>query len=542
MNRREIRMLAMKDGIRLETVIILPDSKKGSIPILLTRTPYPHMREYQEQMAQEFCSRRIGYVYQLCRGTGESEGEWVPNENERQDGIDTLRWLNDQPWCESIGIHGSSYMALTCWVVADCLPEKVVGMFVSHYGVDRHYSAYEAGMFRHDILTGWALMNCGIPFQDIKKEMYLQAALHRPHFEADKEVWGIPLSWYREWISKPDATDPYWMEGFWGQLRQIPSRVRIPVYIIAGWFDHHLKGTLLSYELLNDDVKKLSSCRVGGWNHSFEPSVGGYQQQNASLSIIQEMLAWFLPLFQGKTPLAASSVYCIGEDKWYEANVAEMELQGFQSQQVTYYLTSNKEGGERQLNRDLKGSENTLQYEYDPDNPVYSIGGETLFVSEAIRGCQLQPKIEDRSDVLSFVSEALSEPLRIVGKIRLNLVVSSSAKDTCFTVKIMDVFPDGRTYNIRNGITTLGYRNGSGSRIPYIPDTQVEIFIDCLPISWYLEPGHSIRVDISSSNFPEYSIHTNKEGIWSTISDTEVAKQRIITNHEKVSLVLSIQN
>ena len=157
-----------------------------------------------------------------------------------------------------------------------------------------------------------------------------------------------------------------------------------------------------------------------------------------------------------------------------------------------------------------------------------SVGGETLFTSVSKRGSQPQPEIGYRDDVISFLSDPLTEDLTIAGKISADLYVSTDVDDTCFTYKVSEVAPDGTTYNIRSGITTLAYRNDSlGDRQSYTPNDLVEITIETLPITWNVKAGNSIRVDITSSNFPEYSIHSNYAGIWSEQTQTRVADQTI---------------
>ena len=159
---------------------------------------------------------------------------------------------------------------------------------------------------------------------------------------------------------------------------------------------------------------------------------------------------------------------------------------------------------------------------------MLSVGGETLFNSGSRRGSQLQPEVGYRDDVISFVSEPLSEPLLMAGKVKVVLNVSSDCDDTAFSYKISEVFADGNTYNIRTGISTLGFRNRPlGDRQTYTPGEVVELTIEALPIMWQLQPGSRIRVDISSSDFPQFSVHSNYAGVWSEQTRTRVAKQTL---------------
>ena len=186
--RREELMLPMQDGVRLYTEIFKPEGL-AQFPVLIQRSCYPNQQPLYEINGAELTRRGYGYVIQTCRGTGKSEGHWEPNVNERPDGRDTLQWLNDQPWAESIGYFGASYLALTGWAIADIVPPKVKGMMLTVYGTDRFKSAYEKGLFRHDVLTGWAMQNAGHPVT----ADYLESCRFRPHDKVDEALWGGKL-------------------------------------------------------------------------------------------------------------------------------------------------------------------------------------------------------------------------------------------------------------------------------------------------------------------------------------------------------------
>ena len=169
-----------------------------------------------------------------------------------------------------------------------------------------------------------------------------------------------------------------------------------------------------------------------------------------------------------------------------------------------------------------------LQFTYEPQNPVMSVGGETLFTSENIRGSRMQPDMGYRNDVISFISKPLTEDMTIDGKIKAVVYMSTDVDDTALTFKVSEVFPDGSAYNIRSGITTLAYRNNRlGARQKYTPGEIVELNIETLPILWQVKKGHRIRIDVTSSNFPEYSIHSNYAGIWSKQTRTRAAHQTL---------------
>ncbi|MCF0168777.1 MAG: CocE/NonD family hydrolase, partial [Bacteroidales bacterium] len=272
------------DGCRLVTEIYLPKGE-GPWPIVVTRTPYVRHTECvdDQPLAREYARRGMGYIRQRCRGTDGSEGTYEPNIYEREDGLALLNWLDAQPWCKNIGLTGMSYGALVCWIVADAVPEKVKGIHMHHYGVDRHLSAYCSGLFRQDILTSWAIENAkepiNKPVQDPIEPFY-DKLRYRPQASMAVDMLGCEMPWYRDWITHTDYTDPYWHEGVWETLRNIPEKIKIPVTIVAGFFDHHMEGTVLGYELLSDEIKAKSRLIVGSWNHYYQTTPTAHNPKN----------------------------------------------------------------------------------------------------------------------------------------------------------------------------------------------------------------------------------------------------------------------
>lgn len=156
-----------------------------------------------------------------------------------------------------------------------------------------------------------------------------------------------------------------------------------------------------------------------------------------------------------------------------------------------------------------------------------SHGGEALLRTREEVGSLLQEPVVARQDVISFVSEPLRAPLTVSGQIRLQLTVASDADDTAFMFKVMEVLPDGRSYNIRTGVTSLGYRNGSPHRVSYTPNTAVALLIDSWDISYQFQAGSRIRLDIYSSDFPQYAVHSNFAGEWAKQAEIKPAEQTI---------------
>lgn len=507
-------MLGVSDGVKLRTMIWRPRIP-GALPVILQRSCYPHSEEILKIDGQELARRGFCFILQWCRGTGGSEGEWVPNDYERRDGLDTLQWLEEQSFAGAVGYWGNSYLAYTGWCMADAVPAKVKSMYLGVYGTDRYTSAYQDGLFRQDILTAWAMGNAG---KEIQAD-YLESCKYRPHINVDEALWGIRLPWYRDWIKNTDRNDAYWQQGLWQQLKEIPGKIKIPVFIREGWYDHHLGSALVSYQDLA--VKSVSRLQIGPWNHGFQCAV---EEKNIDLpdDSVQSPLDWFeQTLVKKEIPHGEVTRYVVGGGRWKRTK----SLQETGKNRLRFYLSQAQEG--RKLTVDRQTQEAVCSYTYDPANPVPSFGAESLFATVEAVGSKIQPPPDYRADVRSFVSLPLDQPIVIDGCMSVQLSVSSDAADTAFTAKIMEVLPDGRAINIRGGIATLAYRGKSGTRGTYTPGEIVDVTISLWDIAWQTEPGSCIRLDISSSDFPQYAVHSNYSGIWSEITNTKIAKQQI---------------
>lgn len=531
------------EGFKLFTRVYLPKGD-GPWPVVMTRTPYAFGKTTGDNMllGQAYAKRGLGYVVQYCRGKGGSEGFYRPNEFEREDGLALVNWLANQLWCKSIGAFGASYVAFTVWIISDELPEKVKGLYVHHYGVDRHISLYKNGLFRQDIMTGWSIDNASEkitkPYRN-KEAPYYNEYKYMPQVEMDVDLLGAELPWYRDWITNTNYNDLYWNQGYWTQLKSNPAKIEVPVTVVAGLYDHHLEGTLLGYERLNEGVKKQSRLILGSWNHSYQITPTQYTHANArNIDPNIDQFEWLYSVVaKGIIPKGDVNVYFIEEDKWETFDNWPIRNDGAE----TYYFTKQKDASNPkayELAKKVPGKSDEIKYLYDPENPVISNGGETLFTSYKKRGSQLQKEIGYRDDVINFLTPTLTKDLVLAGKISVVLNVSSDADDTCFGYKVSEVMPDGSTYNIRSGITTLAYRNNPlGDRQTYTPNKIVEIKIETLPITWNVKAVNKIRIDITSSNFPEYSIHSNYAGAWSLQAKTRVANQIISLGGEYNSSV-----
>ncbi len=518
----ELVLLPMRDGIKLKTTIYRPCNAPGvkqdkPMPVILERSCYPNNEQFSRIHGENLAKRGYIFVSQYCRGTGGSEGVWEPNVNERADGLDTVNWLNEQDWVESIGYWGNSYLALTGWAIADKVPDKVRGMCLTHYGTDRFTSAYEKGMFRQDVLTSWAKENAGFKVN----ADYIESCKFMPHFEVDEKLWGKKIPWYREWIVNTHREDAYWQQGWWKELYDIPAKVTVPLYIRSGWYDHHHGSSMITWNNLSKETKKYSWLDIGGWNHGFMPCLKDCDTEHMGGSEVHAILEWFdVVLKQKKIPKPRYRTYEIGADKW-------IEQENWPVEDVTwkkFYLQNDKMKGQvGKLDTIEQEVIESATYLYEPENPVISHGSESLLKNIMSNGSLDQPEPGYRQDVLSFISKPLSEPLCICGKMKVQLYVSSDCDDTAFTAKVMEVRKNGKAYNIRSSITSICHDIGQ----EYQPGSVVEVTIQMWDIVYQVKEGSRLRIDISSSDFPQYHIHSNYAGIWSKQEKIRNANQTI---------------
>lgn len=519
-------MIDVSDNIRLRTVCWFPKNK-SNLSVVVTRTCYPQQENELDIHAMEYAKRGYGFVVQWCRGINGSQGEWSPNIYERQDGLVLMNWLSENPFIKNIGYWGNSYLASAGWCMADAVPSKVKSMYLGVYGTDRYTSVYKDGLLRQDIFTAWAMDNAGVPV----KADYMDSCRFRPQSEVDEKMWNIHLDWYRDWITNTDRDSVYWSkEGFWKMISQIPEKIQIPIFIREGWYDHHLGSAMISWNSLSKQSKKYSKLQIGPWRHNYDIKMDHQRLKNAlNDDSVQSPLNWFEETLKNdKLPKQESQLYIIGADRWISTT---KDMADGEQKKTLYFSGNTRINGAYNLSEQLEKAA-SLNYLYNPKNPVFSHGTESCFKTVMEIGSLYQPKCGYRDDVISFVSDIFEKTVTIMGNIDVKLFVSSNAEDTSFTAKIMEVFEDESAVNIRGTITTLAYRNDSAFRKDYIPGNIEEIHLTMWPVAWQIQQNSRLRVDISSSDFPQYALHSNYAGIWSVQKKTKIARQVIYTGKE----------
>lgn len=548
--RHEDVRVAMRDGAKLMTRVFYP-AGKGPWPAILVRNPYSPVNSTAHMRVPFPIFAKYGYVvvYQQARGTFDSEGELVPFESDREDGLDTLAWLAKQPWQDgNIGTFGGSYLSHVQWCMADRFPPEVKTMYFSIYGGDPYELFYENGMFKQGTWTSWALWMMDPEFDHDappaeKYERLMKAIAELPQSEMDRRLHGREYAWYRDWITNPSPGAPYWNTGFWGEFKDVAGRIDIPVMIQSGWFDIFLASAIKSYNRLPESTRRQSRFVIGPWHHG-NATGGDLDYPNANplgTMLLKDALAWFGHHLQGEPyphPKGVVETYVIGEGTWrtWEGWIKPAGVR-------KYYLERSEglpyKGGSLSGEPPKERQETT--YAYDPNDPVPSKGGNLLYNYTDPDGppeCSvLQAAPGARSDVLTFVSAPLRSELLIAGSVGVRLTVSSDAADTSFTAKLIEVREDGGAYNIQDGIMALAYRGDAGQPADYRPGEPATIHLRLTATTWKIGRGSRIRLDVSSSNYPAYHAHPNVAGIWSLQDRRTVANQTLYTGGDVPSVI-----
>ncbi|WP_246096057.1 CocE/NonD family hydrolase [Paenibacillus sinopodophylli] len=529
-------LVEMSDDVKLKTRVFFPKGD-GPWPVILMRNPYFGVKALSEFQLPWFTKYGYVGVYQQVRGTLDSEGEWLPFENERRDGLDTVNWIVKQSWMNgNIGTFGGSYLGHVQWSIADQVPPEVKTMYFSIYGGEPYDLFYMNGMFKQDLWTKWAVEMRPGGNDNLTPVEKSEEAMHvNPHIEMDQQLFGQELPWYRNWITNPGPGSAYWNTGFWSEFKEVAGKVNIPILFQGGWFDFFLKSGINSFQNLPEKTRKESRFIIGPWHHANMPA-GELDYPNESvlgMFQIKSALEWFDHHLKGNSyphRKGVAETYVIGEGVWKNW---EDWIQPTGTRKL-FLKASNKTNSQIGIldNQNSEQSE-SISYKYDPNAPVPSKGGANIYANPADPNgaasvCSVvQDEPATRKDVITFISAPLEEDLRIAGSIKVRLSVSSDAEDTAFTAKVMEIFPDGKAYNIQDSISTLAYRNGALQPLDYCPGELVEVDLELLSTTWTVKRGSRIRLDVSSSNFPAFHVHPNVSGIWSLQQEKKIAEQTL---------------
>lgn len=506
-------MVPMRDGIRLSTDIYRPEAE-GPFPALITRDPYGNGSDSSSVATSRwFASHGYVVLHQDVRGRYDSEGSWYPYLNEITDGYDIQQWAGTQPWSNGkVGMFGASYLAAVQWLSARLRNPylKTIAPAVTpfNYYDDVAYVGHALSLASR---MGWAIGIGGRTGQDVPAD-WTDKLRALPLMTLDR-VFGMNLPHWQDWIRHP-SYDPYWQ--VLNSEAYIPE-MDVGVLTIGGWHDIFLKGTLASYTGMVKKARTPTARRgqkliLGPWPHGYNVRKTGDIDYGPDAVIdvralrLRWMDYWLKGLNNGILDEPPVRIFVMGDNRWRD----EQEWPLARTQYTRYYFHSQGKAstldGDGTLNLQPPRQEPSDTYVYDPNDPVPTRGGNNMTITP---GAFDQREVERRADVLVFTSAPLAADLEVTGPLAVTLYAASSATDTDFTAKLVDVYPDGRTYNVADGIIRARYRESSTDPTLIEPGKVYPYTIDLWATSTVFKQGHRIRVDISSSNFPRFDRNPN---------------------------------
>ncbi len=549
----------MRDGVLLATDVYRP-AGPGPFPVVMMRLPYNKEQPVLLFLAGDILRvAQAGYavVVQDCRGTWASGGEFSPYFQEAEDGADAIAWAAAQPWSTGeVGMMGASYYGATQWLAAIEAPPalKAIAPFIT---TDQYYEkwTYQGGAFQLGFMLQWASATFGVA-EAVRRLLHgtgdatgVFTAIGAADAVA-ANYWHLPLCelpavanltpYVKDWLAHPDYDD-YWRAA---APCEHYEKITTPALNFGGWYDLFLGGTLANYAAMKDRTPQ--KLVIGPWVHGYNGGV--YPARNFGLmahdgvaDVTAMQIRWFDHFLKGEANGVLDEppvkIFVMGPDVWREE--ADWPLPDTDWQQ--WYLHSAGSAGTKAedgvLSPRAPGQEVPDSYLYDPRDPVPTVGGASflpgLFIA-ANAGPRDQREVEQRADVLCYTSAVLERDLEVTGPVRLVLYVSSSALDTDFTGKLVDVHPDGTALILTDGILRARYRESLSAPQLMTPGEVYRIEIDLVATANVFAAGHRIRLEVASANFPRFDRNTNTGGVIATETEADFVRATNTVWHDEL--------
>lgn len=541
----------MRDGVVLRANVYRPGGP-GPFPVLLSRTPYgkdlPNVGATLD--IPQATKRGFVVVVQDTRGRFNSEGDWYPMINEAEDGADTVAWASALPGSNGqVAMYGASYFGFTQWAAAAQKPPalRAIAPFIT-WSDPFDGTLFRGGALEFGLLASW---NMQVDLNMVMRRhagdrMALATAVKNLVADYDNLSDGFTELPLREFppmlrnevgaaflntVARPLDREDRLAAGI--AVHTWHDRVDVPSFNIGGWHDIFLAGTIANYQaarangqparlLIGPWLHGPASNPIGEMNYGFG-STAGFLDLRTDLSTLQ--LEWFGRVLRDEPETGDPvQIFVMGTNTWR----TEAEWPLARARSVPYYLQA--DGG---LAEDIPTTAPD-EYDYDPTDPTPTVGGATLMSPDFPSGPRDQRRIESRPDVLTYTTAELTDDLEVTGPISVRLWASTSAPDTDFVARLCDVFPDGRSINITDGIIRGQHQTGA----PLEPGRPYEFVIDLWATSNVFRAGHRIRLHIASSSFPRWDRNPNTGRPLGVDTELRVAHQRIWHDAERPSRVL----
>jgi uncharacterized protein len=559
----------MRDGTILRSDVYRPRTS-DTVPVILARTQYGktdmQVQPSRYQTPEWFASHCYLVIVQDIRGQGRSEGTFTEFAHDQQDGYDSVEWAAGLPGSNGkVGMYGSSYVGATQWLAAVTTPPHLVTIIPANTASDYYDGwTYEGGEFRLAFVEPWAIetiaTTAAMNRHDDAAVGQLQAAASDVtrwlNFRPFKDLPPLqPASpsvapWYFDWI-RHSMRDDYWKQ--WS-IRDRYSSVKVPVLDIEGWYDAFLDGGIENFAGMvagggSSQARDNQRLVIGPWDHIDWGRPGSTPTPmlkatgaGANSPINELMLAWYDHFLKGANNDVSGKprvdYFLMGADIWKSANAWPLP----QTRWTTYYLSGSGAqtalGHAGMLTAVAPAADQPDTYTYDPDYPVPSLGGHSCCSAQAgPQGPYDQTPVEQRSDVLVYTTDPLTGDTEVTGPTTVDLWAQSSAPDTDFTAKLDVVKPDGEVINLNNGIIRTSFRDSLSAPLPATPDQPYDYRIHIWPTSFQFRRGDRIRIEISSSDYPQFAPNPNTGEPFGQDAASQPATQTILHDAAHLSKV-----
>ncbi len=505
-NKTEV-MVPVGDSIKLATDIFVP-KRAGKFPAVLVRTPYN--KDAEQWMGKAFNIFGIAVVLQDVRGKYKSNGEFYPFINERADGLKTLQWIREQPWSDGkIAGWGGSYVGYTQWAISDSL--DFLSLLLT--GANLYDFTYPDSLFSLQTALVWGVQNASPGLNVLKEDEIKARAMILPVSSADDSTLK-DVNFINDWISH-EKYDDYWRK------LNFRGKTTAPVISIAGWYDIFLKAQIADFQAIDKINENTNRLIIGPFAHGSlgEPNeFGGLKKTGKP----QKIFLYVKNHLKGNRNKLKSPF----TDKKY--NLFIMELNEYvgsdvwppaETSTIPYYI-----GPSGYLSTSMHNEDGFLQYEYSPADPYPGHGGTTLGTGV---GPARQNENISRKDQLSFELKIDHNPLVLLGPVSATLWLSSSVSNTNFFVELQDQFPDGKIINIQEGGAKVSFNNADPKKY------EVSVWAT----GYQLNPGHKLRVIITSSWFPRFNRSLNYDEPATTAVKMQNAMQKVYYGEQMPSAV-----
>lgn len=522
--------MPMPDNTGLFTMLAAPVklSENEKYPIVFIRTPYAKANtrdlKFFCQQQLSYLSRGYAVVFQHCRGTGASEGDFIPYINERADGLETLKKIRQLPFYNAeIFLTGQSYLATVHYAYLDAAPDDVKGAVLLVQAIDRYHFRFRNNILRASS-AGWHFTN------------FRQKSLRQKNYKVNffrtlplagmtQTVFGEKVPVIDDMLKSSDPADEYWQTEAGGAgFKKALSNYKFPILFVGGLYDIYTGENFKMWNSLSPEQRKISAMIMTPYDHSpctrYHAKRHPIDFENGSLDKVwKDFRCDFFEYCRNRSKTLEFvkpgniTYYSLWENKW----ITEPFLADG-TQKLTLFP------GNRTLQKASGNGE--ISYLYNPENPAGFPGG----CNYSMGGMAEQPPPDFRSDVISFVSDKFEKTVKVRGKMSAKIYVKSDCEDTSFFLRLSIVKGD-KTYCLRDDIMPISKQYPN-----YKPNTVVPLDFSFIEHAFVLEKGDRLRLDISSSCWPTFVPHTNLKGDRFYHTSSKIANNTVVLNNSSITL------